>query len=431
MEAIVEHGCGLDVHAAVIVACLLSGAATSRPRKEVRRFGTTTCELERLRQWLREAGCTQVAMESTGVYWKPVHAVLEDEFTVVVANARHMKNVPGRKTDVKDCEWIATLLRHGLLRASFVPPRPIRELRKLVRYRQKLVQTRTGEQNRLQGLLHAANIQLSNVASSVFGVSGMLMLRALVAGTQTAAAMAELARGRLRKKRDELAAALEGRLTETDRYVLAMQLERIEQLNRDLATLDARIDARLEPYAVMHAALCEIPGIDRVAAATIIAELGVDMRVFPSAAHAASWTGVCPGNHESAGQQKGGRARKGNVHLRTALVQAAVAASRTRGTYLKEKYHRLKAHCGPKRAALAIAHKILVAAYHLLRDGVAYRELGAAYLDQQREARVTKGLISRLSRLGYHVELTPQPEPTDAVPAIVGGAPEPEAPATQ
>jgi transposase len=395
----------LDVHAAVIVGCLLVGGPHNKPRKEVRKFGTMTRDLEALRAWLREAGCTHVAMESTGVYWKPVHAALEDDFTVVVANARHIRNVPGRKTDVKDCEWIATLLRHGLLRSSFVPPRPFRALRKLLRYRAKLIQTRTAEENRLQGLLHSANIQLSNVASDVFGVSGMLMLRALVEGKASPEEIASLAKGRLRRKHDDLVAALEGRLDDDDRYLLRMQLDRIDALNLDVAALDRRIDVQLQPYQEIHARLTQIPGVNRVGAAVIIAELGIDMSVFLTAWHAASWAGVCPGNNESAGKQKGGRARKGNVHLRTALVQAATGASRARGTYLKDKYHRTRARRGPKRAALTVAHKILVAAYYMIARGEPYQELGPAYLDGIARQRITKGLVARLKRMGYAVEL--------------------------
>jgi transposase len=390
------------------VACLLTGEPNAKPRKEIRKFGTMTRDLEAMRTWLLEAGCTHVAMESTGVYWKPVHAVLEGAFVVVVANARHIRNVPGRKTDVKDCEWIAMLLRHGLLRSSFVPPRPLRSLRKLLRYRAKLIQTRTAEQNRLQGVLHAANIQLSNVAADVFGVSGMLMLRALVDGKASPEEMAGMAKGRLRKKHTDLVAALEGRLDDDDRYLLCMQLDRIDALNCDITQLDRRIDAALEPYRKIHQRLTQIPGVDRVVAAVIIAELGIDMGVFLNAWHAASWAGVCPGSNESAGKKKSAKARKGNVHLRTALVQAATCASRTRGTYLKEKYHRLKARRGAKRAALAIAHKILVAAYHIIARGERYEELGAVYLDQLARQRTTKGLVARLTRMGYTVELHEQ-----------------------
>jgi transposase len=405
MEAIVERCCGLDVHQATVVACLLVGAAHEKPRKEVRTFRTMTRDLEALRDWLCEANCTHVAMESTGVYWKPVYFALEGNFELILGNARNIKSVPGRKTDVKDSEWIADLLRHGLIAKSFVPPRPIRELRDLLRYRTKLIQSRTAERNRLLGLLETANIKLSSVATDVFGVSGTLMLKALIDGQANAQDMAQLAKGRMRSKRAELELALEGRLEEHHRFLLGMQLGRLECIALDLERLDARIDEKLEPYRVVHTLLQQIPGVDRVVAAVIIAELGTDMSVFLSAYHLASWAGVCPGNNESAGKHHSGRARKGNVHLRTILVQAATAAGRTKGAYLKDKYHRLKSRRGPKRAALAIAHKILVAAYHMLSRTVDYNELGDTYLDQLSEGRVAKGLVRRLQRMGYRVEL--------------------------
>jgi transposase len=316
-----------------------------------------------------------------------------------------MRNVPGRKTDMKDAEWIATLLRHGLVASSFVPPPPIRELRDLVRYRTKLVQARSAEHNRLLKLLETANIKLASVASNVFGVSGVLMLKALIAGNTGASAIAELAKGRLRKKLGELTLALEGRIEEHHRFILAMQIERIQEIDAHVANLDGRLFAKMEPYAEIHARLTEIPGVDRIVAAVIIAELGVDMTVFADEHHLASWAGVCPGNNESAGKRKSGRARKGNPHLRAVLVQAATGAGRTGGTYLKDKYHRLRARRGPKRAALAVAHKILISAYHLIRTAVPYRELGAAYLDDVSRNRTTRSLVRRLERMGYHVDL--------------------------
>jgi transposase len=362
-------------------------------------------DLLTLRDWLQAYGVTHVALESTGVYWKPVYFALEGHFELIVGNARRIKNVPGRKTDVKDSEWIADLLRHGLIAKSFVPPAPIRELRDLLRYRTKLVQSRTAERNRLQGLLETANVKLASVAADVFGVSGLLMLKALVSGRTSPSEMAQLAKGRLRKKQAELELALEGRLEEHHRFLLQLQLDRLEQMDCDLARLDARIDDKLEPYRALHRLLQQIPGVDRVVAAVILAEIGIDMSVSLSAYHLASWAGVCPGSHESAGKHRSGRTRKGNVHLRTILVQAASCAGRTKGSYLKDKYHRLKARRGAKRAALAIAHKILIAAYHLLSSGCAYHELGDTYLDQLSKRRVTKGLVKRLERLGYHVEL--------------------------
>jgi transposase len=407
MEAIVERCCGLDVHQAVIVACLLIGSASSKPRKVVKTFGTMTDDLLALRQWLTEEGCTHVGMESTGVYWMPVYAVLEGAFQLVVGNAMHIKNVPGRKTDVKDSEWIADLLRHGLIRSSFVPPKPLRELRDLLRYRRKLVESQTAERNRLLKLLETANIKLSSVASNVFGLSGMLMLRALLDGNATPEQMAQLAKGKLRRKIPTLKLALNGRVEEHHRFLLTLQLDRLDQVETALQKLDERIDLKLVPYAAEHARLAQIPGVDRMGAAVIIAELGVDMSVFPSAQHAAAWAGVCPGNNESAGKRKGQSGRKGNVHLTTALVQAAVCASKKKGCYLKEKYWRLKARRGPMRAALAIAHKILIAAYHMLAHGVDYKDLGAVYLDRISANQVKTNLIKRLERLGYHVALEP------------------------
>ncbi len=436
MEAIVERCCGLDVHQAVVVACLLVGRADQKPRKEVRTFGAMTRDLKALRDWLKSEGCTHVGMESTGVYWKPVYAILEGDFDVIVGNARHIKNVPGRKTDVKDSEWIADLVRHGLVARSFVPPKPIREMRDLLRYRRKVVESRSAERNRLLKLLESANIKLSSVATDVFGVSGMRMLRALLEGEAAPEEMAELAKGCLRKKRAELALALDGRVEEHHRFLLALQLKRLTEVESDLDRLDQRIDDKLKPYLKEHALLTEIPGIDRILAAVIIAEMGVDMSVFPDADHLAAWAGVCPGNNNSAGKRRHSGHRKGNVNLTTALVEAAHAASRKKGSYLKEKFHRQKARRGYKRAAMTIAHKILVAAYHMLSTGASYKDLGDAYLDDVAQRRITKGLVRRLERLGYQVTIAKsnqQPQtrterteqataPTDAGSAV-GAAP--------
>ena len=378
MQVIIERCAGFDVHQETVVACVLIGAPGEWPRKQVRTFRTMTRDLEALRDWLQELGVTQVGMESTGVYWRPVYAVLEGHFDLIVGNARHIRNVPGRKTDVKDAEWIADLVRHGLIAKSFVPPAPQRELRELLRYRRKLVESQAAERNRLLRLLETANIKLASVASDVFGVSGRAMLKALIEGSASAEAMADLARGQLRRKRDDLVLALEGRMEEHHRFLLATQLRRLEAAEQDIAALDDRIEAKLKIYRVQHGRLMQIPGVDWVVAAVLIAEIGVDMSVFLSVYHLAAWAGVCPGNHESAGKQKSGRARKGNVHLRTMLVGAATSAARTKGAYLKDKFHRLKARRGAMRAALAIAHKILVAAYHMLAKGLPYRELGEA-----------------------------------------------------
>jgi transposase len=333
-----------------------------------------TLDLEALRDWLMAAGVTHVGMETTGVYWRPVYAVLEGHFDLIVGNARHIRNVPGRKTDVKDSEWIADLVRHGLIAKSFVPPKPLRELRELLRYRRKLVESQAAERNRLLKLLE----------------------------------MAALARGRLRRKHADLVLALDGKIEDYHRFLLTMQLRRLDAAEQDITALDKRIDEKLEPYRTQHTLLMQIPGVEWLVAAVLIAEIGIDMSQFLSVFHLAAWAGVCPGSHESAGKQKSGRARKGNVHLRTILVGAAISASRTKGSYLKDKFHRLKARRGALRAALAIAHKILVAAYHMLAKGVPYKDLGDAYLDQIGHTRTLANLKRRIERLGYHVILEPQ-----------------------
>ena len=416
MEVLVERGCGLDVHQSTAVACLLTGAPGSKVHKEIRTYSTMTASLRELRDWLLAAGCTHVAMESTGVYWMPVYLVLAGHFEIVVGNAHHIKNVPGRKTDVKDSEWNGQLLRHGLIRPSFVPPKPLRELRDLLRYRRKLVDGAAAERNRMLKLLETANIKLSSVMSDVFGVSGMAMLRALIVGGAKPAEMAELARGTLRRKKAQLALALDGCIEEHHRFILALQLQRIENAERDIAALDKRINEKLVLYEDAHRRLMTIPGVDWFIAAVIIAELGVDMSVYRSAAHAAAWTGICPGNHESAGRRKAIGARKGNVYLKTALVTAAISASHKTGSYLRDKYFRLRSRRGPLRAAVAVAHKILIAAYHILATGGTYKDLGAGHLDRARRTQSTKSLVRRLNYLGYQVMLVPVQD-QEAVPA--------------
>jgi transposase len=408
MDVQMKHACGLDVHQATVVACLLSVLDSGKVKKEIRSFGTTTRELLSLRDWLLAQGCRRVAMESTGVYWKPVYTILEGALDLIVANAQQIKNVPGRKTDVKDAEWIADLLLHGLLKASFVPPPPIRELRDLTRYRRKLADSQSAECNRLLKVLETANIKLASVASDVFGVSGMGMLNALAEGTATPAEMAELARGRLRGKIPQLEPALDGRMEECHRYLLKLQLRRLRDLDQDLAELDARIQEKLKPYQQQVELLREIPGVDWILAAVIVAELGVDMKVFGSSGRLAVWAGVCPGNHESAGKRRNVRVSKGNVHLKTALVEGAHAAARTKGTYLRDKYFRLKARRGAKRAVVAVAHKILVAIYHMLSGDVPYHDLGDLYLDKLNKHHLTRNLVRRLERLGYCVTLQQQ-----------------------
>ncbi|MGH7190994.1 MAG: IS110 family transposase, partial [Acetobacteraceae bacterium] len=410
MRIVAERSCGLAVHQERVVACVLIGAAGERSTKEVRTFATHTRALEELRDWLAALDVTHVAMESTGIYWRPVYAVLEEHFDLIVGNARHICNGPGRKTDVKDAEWIADLVRHGLIAKSFVPPKPLRELRELTRYRRKLVESQAAERNRLLKLLETANIKLASVASDVFGVSGMLMLKALIAGETSPAAMAGLARGQLRRKYDALVLALDGRVEKHHRFLLGLQLGRIAAIAQDIAELDHRITERVQPYQAELLLLRQIPGVDWLTAIALIAAIGTAMSVFLSAFHLAAWAGVCPGNHESAGTQRSGRARKGNVHLKTLLVSAAISASHKRGSYLRDKYHRLKARRGALRAALAIAHKILIAAYHMLARRVDYHDLGEADFDQIRQTRTVAHLKRRLERLGYHVTLEPGPQ---------------------
>jgi transposase len=409
MEAIVARSAGLDIHQGSVVACVLIGQEGRRPRKELRTFSTPTNDLEALRDWLAELGVTHVGMESTGVYWKPVYAILEGHFTLIVANAHHIKVVPGRKTDVKDAEWIADLVRHGLIKPSFVPPPAIRELRDLVRLRRSLSEALVTERNRTLKLLETANIKLASVAADAFGVSGLAMLQALVENSDSPEAMANLAKGRLRRKIQPLALALAGRMTEHHRYILAFHLRRLAAIETDISALDARIEGNMQAFQAQRALLRRIPGVDDRIASTIIAEIGIDMSVFGNASRLAAWVGVCPGNFESAGKQKKNRARRGNVHLKAALVIAAISAARQKGSYYKDKYHRLKARRGPRRAAMAIAHKILIAVYNMLSTSTPFRELGEAFLDRQARKRTVTNLVRRLSTLGYEVTLCPRP----------------------
>jgi transposase len=408
MEAIIERAAGLDVHQGSVVACVILGAAGRRPTKEVRTFGTMSRDLAVLRAWLLDRGVTHVGMEGTGVYWQPVHAALEGAFTPIVGNAARMRNVPGRKTDVKDAEWIADLVRHGLVQASFVPPPAVRVLRELVRHRKALVGNLITERNRTLKLLESAGIKLAGVMSSVFGVSGMLMLKALAEGASAPAAMAELAKRRLRRKRDQLALALDGHLAEHQRFLLKRHLRRLEEIGRDLAEVEAAIGTAMRPFAAQQALLVTIPGVDALTAAAIVAEIGVDMAAFGTARRLAAWAGVCPANHESAGKQKRRGTRKGNPYLKATLMTAAVCASRTRGSYLRDKFHRLRARMGAKKAAMAVAHKILLAVFQMLQRAVAFADLGADYLDRVDKHRTAKRLVRRLDALGYEVMLRPK-----------------------
>ena len=395
------------MHKKRVVACLLTPGPEGTPRKEVRTFGTMTEDLLALGDWLMAAGCTHVAMESTGIYWKPISNLLEGQFELLVVNARHMKAVPGRKTDVKDCEWIAELLRHGLLAPSFVPDRPQRELRELTRYRSALIAERSAEVNRLQKTLEGANIKLASVATDVMGVSGRQMLAALVDGATDGAAIAQLARGRLREKLPELERALTGRMGTHQRFLLARQLAHIDFLDTQVEQVNAEIAERMRPFEEAISRLDTIPGVGRRIAEVLVAEVGSDLARFPTAGHLSSWAGMCPGNNESAGKRLSGRTRKGSRWLRTALIEAAQAASRTRGTYLAAQYRRLAARRGRKRALVAVGHTILVIAYHLLTRQTCYQELGAHYFDERDRQAVERRLIRRLQALGYKVSLDP------------------------
>jgi transposase len=437
VEVVYSHCCGLDIHKQLIVACVIAPGPNGRSRKEIRRFGAMTAEILQLGDWLAAQGVTHVAMEATGVYWQPIWNLLEDRFTLLLVNAQHIKAVPGRKTDVKDCEWIADLLRHGLLRPSFVPARPQRELRELTRYRTTLVGERSAEVNRLQKTLEGANIKLASVASDVLGVSGRQMVEALIAGETDAAALADCARGRLRDKLPQLQQALTGQVGPHQRFVLGQQLAHIDALDRVIAAVSAEIARRLcDGAPPLHATagiaawpgagptrstelapkdaglvhrLRTIPGIGQRAAEIVLAEIGSDVRRFPTPAHLASWAGMCPGNHESAGKRISGKTRRGNPHLRSLLVEVAQAASRTRGTFLAARFQRLVKRLGYKKSLIALAHTILRVVYRLLADGGTYQERGPQAIDERTRQRAVRASLRRLQELGVAVALAPTP----------------------
>ena len=406
MEVVHERCCGLDVHKKTVVACLVTPGRGGQPTREVRTFSTMTRELLALSDWLLEAGCTHAAMESTGSYWKPVYNLLEGSFELLVVNAQHMKAVPGRKTDVKDAEWIADLLRHGLLRPSFIPSRPERELRELTRYRTSLLQERAAEVNRLQKVLEGANIKLASVATNVVGFSGRAMLAAMVAGEYEVEAVAGLARGKLRNKIGALREALEGRLQPHQRFMLAAQLRHIDSLDSLIEEVSGEVERRLATLRAELKRLSTIPGVSTRISQAMLSEMGADMGRFASAGHLASWVAICPGHDESAGKSRSGRTRKGSPWLRSALVQAAKAAGRTQ-TYLGAQYRRIAARRGANRAAVAVAHSIIVIAYYMLKRGEDYRDLGGNYFDDRQHDQVKRRLTRRLEALGYSVQLTP------------------------
>lgn len=408
MDVVHTHSAGLDVHKKSVVAAIIVPDSAGGWHKETRTFGTMTADLLTLSDWLTSQNVTHVALESTGEYWKPVFNVLEANFEVLLVNAQHVKAVPGRKTDVNDAQWLAELLKHGLLRASFVPPEGQRDLRELTRYRTTFVWERATLVNRVHKALESANIKLTSVATDVMGVSGRAILAELIQGQATPEQMADLAKGRLRAKRDDLIKALEGRVKPHHRFVLTELLCEIDNLDDALARFDEQIQAYCRPFeeAVQH--LDTIPGVARETAEIIAAEIGADMSRFPSAAHLSAWAGVAPGNNESAGKRRSGKTRKGNRPLGVALNQAAHGAAHTKNTYLAAQYHRLAACRGKKKALVAVGHSILVIAYHLIARQEDYRELGGDYFDKRRPEATANHLVKRLEALGYTVNLQSQ-----------------------
>jgi transposase len=406
MDVVHKRCSGLDVHRDSVAACVALSGEGRVGRKEIRIFESTTRGLLAMSDWLAGHGVTHVAMESTGVFWKPVFNILESRFEVLLVNAFHIKQVPGRKTDVKDCEWIADLLRHGLLKASFVPDRPQRELRDLTRHRAQLVGEQTRVANRVHKILEDANIKMGSVVSDVLGKSGREMIQALLAGERSPAEMADLARGRMRDKREALTAALEGRVTEHHRFMLRMLWDHLLYLEKTIEMLNGRIEDMIRPFESEIRRLDGIPGVDRVVAQAMIAEIGTDMSRFTTAAHLASWAGLCPGNYESAGKRKSGRILKGNRWLKRSLCQAAWAASHTKDTYASALYRRIAKRRGNKRAIVALGHTILVSAYYILSRASEYKDLGADYFDRLNPARLRTYHVHRLEDLGYQVQLT-------------------------
>lgn len=468
MELVYPRCCGIDIHKKTIVACLITPRSDGGRQKEIRTFRTVTTELLLCLDWLTHAGCTHVAMESTGVYWKPIYNLFDGHMELLVVNAQHIKAVPGRKTDVRDAEWIADLLQHGLLKGSFIPPAPQRELRELTRYRKSVIEERARAINRLQKTLEDTNIQLGDVATDILGKSAKAMLQALLDGETDPAKVADLALGKLKKKRSELEEALVGTIKPHHRFLLGEQLQLVETLDQAITRISQEIATRLDPpsdptdpdqapsplarkesRAVEAAAPQEmqalppspleqgsleaaadpppplteglpilswqkaieladtIPGVNRKAAEAILAEIGIDMSRFPRAAHLASWAGMCPGNNESAGKRLPGKTKKGNVWLRQHLVEAAHAAAHTKNTSISSLYHRIKSRHGPKTAIMAVGHSLLVALYHMLTRQVEYQDLGKNYFDEQGKQMLEKRLVRRLELLGYQVSLQP------------------------
>lgn len=410
MDVIYKRCAGLDVHKKIIVAAIIVQDAMGQVCRETRTFGAMTADLLELSDWLQSHGVTHVAMESTGEYWKPVFNILEGNFEVVLVNAQHLSRVPGRKTDQSDAQWLAELLRVGLLQASFIPPVGQRDLRELTRYRSTFIRERINLVNRLQKALESANIKLAGVATDVMGVSGRAMLEAIIEGQATPEQMAELAKGRMRDKRAQLAKALEGRVKAHHRFVLTELLCQIDSLDETIARFDEQIKEYCAPFEKAVAHWDTIPGVGRKVAEIVVSEIGIDMSRFPDADHLSAWAGLAPGNNESGGKRRSGKARKGNKFVSHALTEAANAASHTKGTYLSAQYHRIAARRGHKRAIKAVAHSILEIGYYLTLRDEDYREIGGDYFDKRRPDVTANRLAKRIKRLGYRVTLEKLPE---------------------
>ncbi len=407
MEVLHPRCCGLDVHKETVVACLrhVSGGKVNT---EVRTFETTTASLIALSEWLAQNGCTHIAMEATGIYWKPVWHILADgEFQLVLANSAHVKNVPGRKTDVNDATWLAELLAHGLIRASFVPDTQTQELRTLLRTRKQLVREKASHILRVQKTLEDANIKLESVITDVMGMSGRAMIEALIAGESDPAKLASLANYRLKTSQEKLREALRGRVTKDHRFLLRLHLNQIDALDASIATIDQQVEAGIAPFRVAVELVTSIPGVSDLGAQVIVSEIGTDMSRFPSEGQLISWAGMCPRNDESAGKRRSNRVRKGAPWLKTTLVQCAWAAVRKKDSYLKAQFLRIKARRGPKKAIMAVAASILTAIYHMLKDGTLYQDLGSNHFQSRSKGQQTKRLVKRLADLGYDVALTP------------------------
>jgi len=405
MELLHPHCAGLDVHKETVLACIrhmVDGKVTT----EVKSFSTTTQELMELSDWLSSQGVTHIAMEATGVFWKPVWHILSDgEFELLLANAAHVKNVPGRKTDVNDATWLADLMAHGLIRASFVADQPTQQMRDLLRTRKQFVRERSSQTQRIQKTLEDANIKLDSVITDIVGLSGRRMIEALIAGQTDPQALAALAHGRIHATAAELEAALRGRVTSHHRFMLRIHLNHLDALNTTIADIDQEVNVNVEPFRVAIEMLTTIPGVSSLAAQVIVSEIGIDMSRFKTEGHLISWAGLCPKNDESAGKRRSNRMKKGAPWLKTTLIQCAWAASRKKNSYLQAQYLRIRSRRGPKKAIGAVAASILTAAYHMLKDGALYQDLGANHFDNRDKAKQALRLVNRLQSLGFTVQI--------------------------